>query len=115
MDAKVQMQNLVYKQIMTTAAKKFNQKPKNGLKYLVEHGYLQEEPEIEYIKGITKFFKENPALSPTEIGKYLGGEKDFNKAVLTQYIEEFDWTNESIDFLTAMKELLGGFRIPGEG
>lgn len=115
LDAKVQMQNLVFKSEMTTAAKKFNLKPKSGLKYLVERGYLKEEPQADYIRGIVRFLKETPALSTTAIGAFLGENKDLNVEVLSAYIEEFDWSREEVDFVSAMKEMLTGFRIPGEG
>ena len=68
MDARQQMQNRLYKSEMTKAASKFNLKPKNGLKYLTDKGYLVKEPKEEMIKGICKFLKETRALSPTAIG-----------------------------------------------
>lgn len=115
MDAKQQMQNLVYKSEMEQAAKKFNLKPKTGLKYLTERGYLVSEPREQMVKGIVRFLKETPALSPTAIGGFLGELKPLNVEVLSAYIDEYDWTNEEIDFVGAMKDLLHGFRIPGEG
>ena len=54
-------------------------------------------------------------MSPTEIGKFIGEKKDFNEEVLSWYIEEFDWSGEETDLIDAMKELMTGFRIPGEG
>jgi Sec7-like guanine-nucleotide exchange factor len=83
MDAKQQIQNRIYKQEMEKAANKFNLKPKNGLKYLTDKGYLPKEPREEMIKGICKFFKETPALSATAIGQYLGEDKDPNRDVLS--------------------------------
>ena len=68
MDAKQQMQNRLYKSEMTKAAGKFNLKPKNGLKYLTDKGYLPKEPREAMLQGITKFLKETPALSATAIG-----------------------------------------------
>ena len=50
MDAKQQMQNRVFKSEMSKAAGKFNLKPKNGLKYLQEKGYLVSEPRELQIK-----------------------------------------------------------------
>ena len=115
MDAKQQMQNLVYKAEMTAAAKKFNLKAKTGLKYLTDRGYIVTEPRDQMVKGVVRFLKETPALSATAIGQFLGENKDFNKEVLAAYIEEFDWTSDDIDFVGAMKEMMMGFRIPGEG
>lgn len=78
MDAKQQMKNRLYKAEMAKAAQKFNLKPKNGLKYLTEKGYLPKEPKEEMVKGICKFLKETPALSATSIGEFLGGEAELN-------------------------------------
>jgi Sec7-like guanine-nucleotide exchange factor len=100
---------------MNTAAKKFNLKAKNGIKFLQDKGYIKTEPQEEVIKGLTRFLKEVPTLSPTEIGKFIGEKKPFNEEVLSWYIEEFDWSSEETDLIDAMKELMTGFRIPGEG
>ena len=72
------MQNRVFKSEMSKAAGKFNLKPKNGLKYLQEKGYLVSEPRELQIKQICRFLKETPALSATTIGEYLGGGDQFN-------------------------------------
>jgi len=37
------MQNRIFKSEMGKAASKFNLKPKNGLKYLMDKGYLPKE------------------------------------------------------------------------
>ena len=90
------------------AAKKFNMKPKLGIKYLVEKGFLSEEPQPAFIAGIVKFLKTTPALSPTAIGQYLGENKDHNKEVLEHYINEYDWTSPEVDFVSAMKQMMSG-------
>ena len=100
---------------MSKAASKFNLKPKNGLKYLQEKGYLMPEPHHLYIKGICRFLKETPQLSATEIGKFIGEEKELNRECLSYYIDEFDFTSPDIGFVEALKITLQGFRIPGEG
>lgn len=100
---------------MAKAAGKFNLKPKSGLKYLTDKGYLPKEPHEEMVKGIVKFFKETPALSATTIGQFMGEDKDLNRDVLSLYVDEFDFTDKSIGFVDALKLMLGGFRLPGEG
>jgi len=52
-------------------------------------------------------------LDKTAIGDYLGEEKDLNKKVLYEYINEFNF--ENVPFVDAMKKMLSGFRLPGEG
>lgn len=114
-DANQQKQNRIFKSEMTKAAGKFNLKPKNGVKYLIDKGYLPKEQNEEQIKGIVKFLKTTPALSATSIGEFLGESKDLNKEVLQAYINEFDWGDKEITFVGALKQFLQGFRIPGEG
>lgn len=97
------MQNRVFKSEMSKAASKFNLKPKNGLKYLQEKGYLMPEPHHLYIKGICRFLKETPQLSATEIGKFIGEEKELNRECLSCYIDEFDFTSPDIGFHEALK------------
>ena len=115
MDAKQQMQNRLYKSEMNKAAGKFNLKPKNGLKYLTEKGYLPKEPKEEMLKGICKFLKGTPALSATAIGEFLGGDAELSREALSYYIDDLDFTSKDLGFVDALKLLLQGFRIPGEG
>jgi Sec7-like guanine-nucleotide exchange factor len=100
---------------MAKAASKFNLKPKNGLKYLTDKGLLAKEPREDMLKGICKFLKETPSLSPTAIGQFLGEDKELNRDVLSHYIDELDFTSKEVKFVDALKMMLGGFRIPGEG
>ena len=105
---------------MAKAAGKFNLKPKSGIKYLVDKGHIPKEPMEAHVKGITNFLKNTPSLSATEIGKFLGEDKELPVAVLTQYIEEFDFKPRNVGYgaqalVGALKMMLNGFRIPGEG
>ena len=45
----------------------------------------------------------------------MGEDKELNRDVLSQYIDEMDFTPKDLSFPGAMKKLLTGFRIPGEG
>mmetsp|Transcript_7302 Transcript_7302/g.12330 ORF Transcript_7302/g.12330 Transcript_7302/m.12330 type:complete len:148 (+) Transcript_7302:2409-2852(+) len=100
---------------MTKAAGKFNLKPKNGLKYLTDKGYLPKEPREAMLAGICKFFKETQSLNSTAIGQFLGEDKELNRDVLSAYVDEFDFTDPALGFVDAMKLMLSGFRLPGEG
>lgn len=68
------MRNRQYKAEMSKAAAKFNLKPKTGLKFLIDKGYLPSEAGEAQAKEIAKFFINTPALSPGAIGAFLGGE-----------------------------------------
>ena len=72
------MRNRKYKAEMSKAAAKFNLKPKQGIKFLTEKGYLPSEPGEEQARGIAKFFLSTPSLNAAAIGAFLGGEQPFN-------------------------------------
>ena len=54
-----------------------------------------------------------PTLDKTKIGEYLGEDIEINKAALYYYIDSFDFA--SVNYVDAMKRMLSGFRLPGEG
>lgn len=62
---------------MAKAAVKFSLKPKNGIKYLQEIGRCGTS--VEDIAQLLHDVKDS--FSKTQIGEYLGGDKDFNKQV----------------------------------
>ena len=102
------LKNNIYK-----AAVKFNLRPKKGVQYYLQ---FQNSTDAEYqdkIKLILNFLLTTPALDKTAIGDYLGEGEDFNKDVLYALIESIDFTQKP--FVTALKLLLAGFRLPGEG
>ena len=100
---------------MQKAASKFNNKPKNGISYLLDQGHIPKEAGELQTEKICHFIKSTPSLSATAIGEYLGQDKEPNKGVLALYTDQFDWTSSSISFVDALKMYLTGFRIPGEG
>lgn len=86
----------------------FKQKPKKGLQYLSEKGLLELNA-----SSVARFFSQySEQLDKTQIGDYLGGEKDFNVSVLHQYIDRIDLGN--MDYDEAIRSFLNGFRLPGE-
>jgi len=86
----------------------FNRKPKHGIKFLIENSLLKKDA-----KDIADFLKSHKKLDKTQIGEYLGEDKDFNKKVLYKYIEDFDFSG--MEFDEALRHWLKGFRLPGEG
>jgi Sec7-like guanine-nucleotide exchange factor len=91
---------------MSKAAQKFNLKPKNGLKYLMDKGYLPKEAGEAQHKGIVRFLKSTPALSATAIGEFLGEDKELNREVLSRFVDELDFTSKELGFVGALKLLL---------
>ncbi|GAB5354605.1 hypothetical protein AAMO2058_000133400 [Amorphochlora amoebiformis] len=86
----------------------FNRKPKRGIKFLVDSKLLDNDP-----NAIAVFLKSHKKLDKTQIGEYMGEDKDFNKQVLYSYIEDFDFVGMQFD--EALRYFLKGFRLPGEG
>ncbi|XP_074643889.1 brefeldin A-inhibited guanine nucleotide-exchange protein 1-like [Tubulanus polymorphus] len=85
----------------------FNKKPKKGLQYLQDQGLLGNRPD-----DIAEFFHSDERLDKTVIGDYLGENEKFNKEVMYTYVDQIDFQN--IDFVTALRKFLDGFRLPGE-
>ena len=99
---------------MAKAARSFNAKPKNGLKYLKEKGYIPTEPGEAQTKAIAQFVRTTPNLSATTLGQFFGGADQLNKDVLSRYVDDLDFTDKSLGFVAALKQLLSNFRVPGE-
>ena len=47
------------------------------------------------------------------IGEFLGVDKPLNKDCLMEFIEQYDL--KGVEFVIALKTILQGFRLPGEG
>lgn len=52
-------------------------------------------------------------MDKTRIGEYLGEDIDVNKKVLYAVVDTYDF--DGVPFVEALKRLLSGFRLPGEG
>jgi len=76
---------------MLKASIKFNLKPKNGIAYLIANGLIAKEPMDLQLKEVVNFLKSTPTLDKTKIGEYLGEDIDFNKQVLYQYVDSFEF------------------------
>jgi len=91
----------------------FNTKPKKGLAYLDEKGYVQSRD----AKSVAAFLHEHhETLDATVIGDYLGKGKDedggFPVAVLHEFVDSMDFAG--LEFDEAIRVFLAGFRLPGE-
>ena len=94
---------------LSKAAAKFLIKPKLGIALLVANGYIEDSP-----GDIAKFLlKYQEQLSKTQIGEYLGGEKEQNIQCMYAYVDLFEFSGMSLD--AALRYFLAGFRLPGEG
>ncbi|XP_056019394.1 brefeldin A-inhibited guanine nucleotide-exchange protein 1-like isoform X4 [Ostrea edulis] len=95
------------KEIMETGIEMFNKKPKRGLQYLQEQGMLGTSPD-----DVAEFFHSDERLDKTVIGDFLGENEKFNKEVMYSYVDQLDLLE--MDFVSALRRFLEGFRLPGE-
>lgn len=105
--------NRQLKSNLNKAATKFNLKPKKGVEYLLEFNNAKDADYDTKLEMIVNFLRTTPSLDKTAIGDYLGEDIQLNKDVLYKLIESMDFTNKP--FVAALKLLLAGFRLPGEG
>jgi Sec7-like guanine-nucleotide exchange factor len=112
-------------QSFETGVVKFNLSLKTGLKYFIDHGFVDLEA-----KSIALFFLEHKdKLEKTMIGEALGREPDasfvkeegvdpekggpgFWFRILEHYVDAFDFTGLMFD--EAIRQFQSGFRLPGE-
>ena len=115
------------KRLFHHAAKLFNDKPKLGLKYLVDNGALPNPPDA---KSVASFLRNGlvVGLDKAAIGQFLGelgkGTKDikattplwetsdFHKDVLIEFCSSFTFKHQTI--LDGLRMFLSSFRLPGE-
>lgn len=83
----------------------FNQKPKKGVAFLQDQGFLERS-----FDGIVKFLKETPKLNKALVGEYIS-RKD-NPGLTQAFMKSFDFTGKRID--EALRMVLESFRLPGE-
>lgn len=87
---------------------KFNMKPKRGIEYLKQNGFLNDDP-----SSLAALFKNTElGLDKTAIGDYLGEDKPFNKSTLHALVGGLDFKEQSLD--GSLRHFLSFFRLPGE-
>jgi len=95
------------KEVRARAVQLFNNKPKQGIEHMQKSGMMGEDPQ-----DIAEFLHETPGLNKTKIGEYVGGNSDFHKAVLLQFVRALKFKN--LEFEMALRRFLTTFRLPGE-
>ncbi|KAF7332149.1 Guanine nucleotide exchange factor [Mycena kentingensis (nom. inval.)] len=88
--------------------KKFNFKPKRGIQFLIETGFIPgREPE-----EIARFLLHTDGLNKAMIGEYLGEGEDENVAIMHAFVDMLDFRD--LAFVEALRVFLQSFRLPGE-
>ncbi|WWD18344.1 hypothetical protein CI109_102794 [Kwoniella shandongensis] len=88
--------------------KKFNFKPKRGIAYLVEHGFIRSKAPHD----IARFLLTTENLSKAMIGEYLGEGDEENVATMHAFVDLLDFSG--MHFTAALRMFLQAFRLPGE-
>ncbi|KIJ70020.1 hypothetical protein HYDPIDRAFT_164203 [Hydnomerulius pinastri MD-312] len=90
--------------------KKFNFKPKRGIEFFIETGFIPSS----LPQDIARFLLVTDGLSKAMIGEYLGeGDSDeVNVAIMHAFVDLLDF--RSLNFIDALRRFLQAFRLPGE-
>lgn len=92
------------KDVFLSGVSLFSAKPKAGIEYFREHGFIKRDSDV------AEFLFRTPQLDPVAVGNYIGDENC--QDVLKQYVELFDFKGRG--FEDCFREFLTKFRIPGE-
>ncbi|KAL5474050.1 hypothetical protein EMCRGX_G028623 [Ephydatia muelleri] len=90
-----------------TGRNKFNDNPKEGIKFLQQQGKIGQSAE-----DVAKYLLKGEFLNKRAIGDYLGEGKEFNIDVLKKFIGLQDFTGKNI--VGALRVFLASFHLPGE-
>jgi len=92
------------------AVELFNEKPKRGLQYLTDNGFIRPPP--HNLDDIVKFLMTSPGMSKAQIGQYLGTRGELPESVLTHFVYSLDFVNKKFDDCVRM--YFREFFPPGE-
>eukprot|EP00249_Psilotum_nudum_P023695 c28957_g2_i1 orf=862-6204(-) len=85
----------------------FNKKPRRGIEFLVNAKKVGNSSE-----EVATFLKTASGLDKTMVGDYLGENEEFTLKVMHAYVDSFNF--QGMEFDEAIRNLLLGFRLPGE-
>ena len=96
------------KTALNEGVRQFNFKPKRGLKYLLEQGFIpSDKPE-----DIAIFLLRNDRLDKAMVGEFLGEGDTQNVAIMHAFVDQMDFTKRK--FVDSLRQFLQSFRLPGE-
>ncbi|KAH8982655.1 Sec7-domain-containing protein [Lactarius hatsudake] len=88
--------------------RRFNQKPKKGIEFLIEAGFISGNGPHD----VANFLLNTDGLSKAMIGEYLGDVDEVNVATMHAFVDMIDFRNT--EFVDALRIFLQAFRLPGE-
>ena len=89
--------------LLLHGVKQFNLDPLKGLKLLEERGFLEMTPE-----SVAQFLFRQERLSKKQIGTFLGSHQDFNKQVLSIFVNLHQFSH--LLLVQALRQFLWSFR-----
>ena len=89
--------------LLLHGVKQFNLDPMKGLKLLEERGFLEMTPE-----SVAQFLFRQERLSKKQIGTFLGSHQDFNKEVLSIFVNLHQFSH--LLLVQALRQFLWSFR-----
>uniref|UniRef100_A0A146LI66 Brefeldin A-inhibited guanine nucleotide-exchange protein 2 n=2 Tax=Lygus hesperus TaxID=30085 RepID=A0A146LI66_LYGHE len=107
-DVPQQLQQLKQqKEIWEAGIEMFNRSGKKGVVFLQEQGVLGKTT-----SEVAEWLHSDERLDKTGIGDLLGDNTDFAKEVMYVYVDQMNFSGK--DLVTALRQFLLGFRLPGE-
>ncbi|KAF7355292.1 Protein transport protein sec71 [Mycena sanguinolenta] len=88
--------------------KKFNFKPKRGIQFLIDTGFIPSNSP----QDIAHFLLSTDGLNKAMIGEYLGEGDEENVATMHAFVDTLDF--KDLAFVDALRLFLQSFRLPGE-
>jgi brefeldin A-resistance guanine nucleotide exchange factor 1 len=101
------------KRLLQEGASKFNENPKDGIKFVQDNGIIPKEDSLDpeqFNLMLAQFLQTTPLLNKQVLGEFLS--KKVNLPLLQAFVQLFDFKGKRVD--EAMRLLLEGFRLPGE-
>jgi len=109
----------IQNEALITGIRKFNLRPKQGIDYFIENGFISERTP----KAIAEFLYEESQdtedkknehwkLDKKNMGLYLGDNDEFNVQVLDEFVKLHNFEGQSYD--DALRTFLEEFFLPGE-
>lgn len=96
------------KKSVLEGVKRFNQKPKKGIQYLIESECISSRTPSE----IAKFLLKTEGLNKSMIGEFLGEGEEENICIMHSFVDQMDF--RGLKFVYALRFFLQSFRLPGE-
>ncbi|KAF3273894.1 guanine nucleotide exchange protein for ADP-robosylation factor [Orbilia oligospora] len=97
------------KNALSECVRKFNTKPKHGVKALIELGFIKSKEPRDVAEFLLSY---NSILDKGKIGEYLGEGDEENINIMHSFVDLLDFNR--MRYVDALRRFLQTFRLPGE-